>query len=77
MLHILRKIQIVMGERAAGVIIELPSAVGKLLKFGNNLVIASLSAPVRAHPVVHFLTSVDAENHIRHFLIQKLLDLVV
>ena len=77
MLHILREVQVIMGERAAGIIIELSSAVRKLLEFGNDLVVAALSAPMRAHPVVHLPAPVDAEHHVRHFPIQEFLDLVV
>ena len=77
MLYILAKVQVIVGEGAAHIIIELITALRQLLELGNNDVIASLSASVRTHFVIYCLTSVNAEDHIGHFFINKLLNLVV
>ena len=66
-----------MCKRASYIIICLISAVGKLLEFRYNKVIASLSACSGTHKVVYFFSSVKAQNNIMHIFIYILLFFII
>ena len=72
MKHILGKIEIVVCIGSANIVIHLISAVCDLLEFGDDDIVASLSAAERTHTVVYFLTSVDGKDDISHLFVGEL-----
>ena len=60
MQHILREIQVVVGKRPAHIIFLLAPALGKLLEFGYNQVIAACPLAEGAHPVIDLPAPVNA-----------------
>ena len=77
MQDIFRKIRIIMGIGTTHIIIHLSAALCCLFKFRHDLIIAALTASVRTHSVMHFLTAVNAQYHISHFFIDKLQNLII
>ena len=77
MKHILRKVQIVVGKGTSHIVIHLVSALRNLLKFRYYHLIASLSAAEGAHFIMYLLTSVDAQNNIRHFPVGKFQNVII
>ena len=77
MQHILRKVQIVVGVGSPHIVFFLPPAFGCFYKFRDNAVIASLTAPEGPHPVVDFLSPVDAQYNVVHLPIGKFQYLIV
>ena len=75
--HIRGKIQIVSRKCSAHIIVCLIPALRKLPVFRNDNVVAALSAAERSHPVMNFLPAVDAEHHICHLFVDKLLHLII
>ena len=71
------EVHIVVGEGAAHIVFLVAAGLGELLELGHDGVVAALTGVVLAQPVVDFLAAVDAHDHVVHFLIGKLDDLVV
>ena len=76
MQDIVGKIRVVMGVGAPHIIILLAPAAGHLQETGNNQFIAAAAVSGFAQPVVHFRAAVHAEDHIAHFFIAEIHDLI-
>ena len=59
MQDIFGKVEVVMGKGTSHIIFLLVSAVGELLEFRNDQIIASLSVAERTHHIVNFFSSVQ------------------
>ena len=75
--HILGKIRVIVRICASHIIIHLVPALGCLLIFRKDLVIAALPAPVGTHQVMDLFSAVYAEYQICHLLIRKLHDFII
>ena len=72
-----KKIQVIPCKSASYVILLLVPALCQLLELRHDQVIASLPVAERAHPVIDFFSSVQAQDHIVHLFVDELLDLIV
>ena len=77
MQYIFCKIQIIVGKSTSYIIIGLISALSYFLELGNDQIIAALTASERTHLIMHFLTAIDTQNNIGHFLVGKLQDIII
>ena len=77
MLYVLGKIQIISGKGTSHIIVHLVTAFCHLLKLGNDLIIASLSATERTHAVMYLSAAVDTQNNIAHLPVQEFLNLII
>ena len=77
MQDIIGKVQIIPGKCPSDIIFLLIPAVRKFLEFGNNQIVTALPVPERTHLIIYFLPPVKTQNHIIHFFIDKLLNLII
>ena len=71
MQQVIHKIGIMMGIGAAHVILQVAALLHHLLELGHDQIVAALTVSAAAHAVIHFLTSIQAQHHIAHFLITE------
>ena len=71
------EIYVVVGEGASHVVFLVPALFHETLELGHDDVVAALTGKVLAQAVVDLLAAVQGEDHVVHFLVAELGDLIV
>ena len=75
--HICGKIRIIACEGSPDEVVLISPLLLEVSELRDDDIVAALSVPGRAHPVIHFFSAVQAEHHIAHLPVAEIDDLII
>ena len=75
--NVVCKVRVIVSICAAHIVVLLVSGLGKLFKGRENHVVSAFSPTGFSHIIVDIFSSVETDDHVAHFLVGKVNDLVI